>query len=52
MSGDKLAFLLKEIDRGLWAKVKRFVFREQITIRVFILEAIKLRLDGDKEQRK
>ncbi len=38
---EKLAFMLKEIPRPLWAKVKAFVFREQITIRVFLLDAIK-----------
>ena len=44
MAETKLTFLLKEIPRPLWAKVKALVFREEITIRVFLLEAIRMRL--------
>jgi hypothetical protein len=51
MAEDKrLTFLIKEIPRPLWAKVKALVFREKITIRVFLLDAIKEALKDESRK--
>ena len=36
-----ITFLLKDVDKSLWGAVKTYVFNNGITIREFLIEAIK-----------